>query len=152
MSLAKSFQLAQFMRAVSVKTIEGLSHDQLLAVPDKFNNNILWNVGHLLFYDCQFTYGRCGLEVPLPESYGAVFQHQSSPADWGESPDVDAVVDGFANIYAKIEAAATSGDFERFEPMPFNELEFSTLEEILAFQTAHEGMHLGRIVALKKFL
>lgn len=65
------------------KTLEGLSPEHSQTVPEGFNNNILWQVGHIFVAgDLMYLNGQSNLEVEK-----AFFAPGTKPENWsGEVP------------------------------------------------------------------
>ena len=74
------------IRGYLLGSTKGLSHEQLVVVPEGFSNNILWNVGHAITDNCSMLYPPAGHEFPLPNNYLDWFAPGTSPADWVETP------------------------------------------------------------------
>lgn len=151
METDRAMAFVKLFRGIVLNQIDGLTDEQMLAVPEKLGNNILWNVGHIAYYHCFFTYGRSGQELPLPGEYEELFKGGSSPSDWAEAPSVSSVVDVFKGLCDTFEADQAAGKFENYEGFEvFGGHRLETLTEALVFHSAHEGVHVGRIAAIKK--
>ena len=74
------------VRAYAHSVVDGLSKEQILKVPEGARNNILWNLGHIIFDGCDMIYRPAGLALPLPEELEPLFAAGSSPADWAAPP------------------------------------------------------------------
>lgn len=149
----RQLELLQFFRGMSNKMVDGLSDEQLLKTPEGISNNIAWNIGHILFYECVFLYGQCGQELPVPDSYGPLFKGGSSPTDWTETPDVNELVERYKTQGAQTLADFKAGKFDEFNPMKINDdVTLNTIEEGAAFHLFHEGLHVGRIGTLTKLV
>ena len=153
MDAARQIELLRFFRGVGAGIVEGLDEAQLLTVPDGLSNNIVWNLGHILFYESVFLYAQSGVPQPVPESYGKLFKAGTSPADWDASPDVAEVVERYKTQIDQTASDFETGKFKDFKPMNIRDrLTLGSFEESLAFHCFHEGVHLGRIGALKQLL
>ena len=47
--------------------VSELSSDQLNEIPTEFNNNIIWNLGHLIAAQQRICYIRSGLKINVEE-------------------------------------------------------------------------------------
>lgn len=139
-------------REYFLQHVDGLTHDQLLAVPDRINHNILWNLGHVVYSLYSMAYKPCGLEMPIPDSYEALFSNGSAPNDWPQTPDVDEVL-GHMRDSAKVVAGALSkGTFDGFTQLDLAGTPITNVEQMLGFHLYHEGIHLGMCMELKKLV
>ena len=153
MDAARQVEMLRFFRGLGASTVEGMDEAQLLAVPEGLSNNIVWNLGHVLFYESVFLYGQSGAPEVIPESYGELFKAGTSPADWNAPPDVSEVVERFNTQLDQTVSDFEAGKFDSFKPMKIrDQMTLASLEESLAFHCFHEGVHLGRIGALKQLV
>lgn len=131
----------------------GLSQEQLLTVPRGSNNNILWNIGHVITDQCNMIYTPCGLPSPIPASYNALFDPGTSPADWKSPPDVEEVVRTATDLVHRIESDHTAGRFAFYTPLEFDDgNRLDNFETALSHCNLHEAMHIGTIIALRRAL
>ncbi|MCH8204007.1 MAG: DinB family protein [Candidatus Hydrogenedentes bacterium] len=153
MDAARQIELFRFFRGLGASMLDGLEEAQLLAVPEGLSNNILWNLGHVLFYESVFLYGQSDAPQVLPENYGELFKAGSSPKDWDAPPDVAEVVERYKTQVDQTASDFEAGKFSGFKPMNIrDQVTLGSFEESLAFHCFHEGIHLGRIGALKSLV
>ncbi len=131
--------------------VKGLSSEQLHEVPDGFDNNIAWNVGHLLVVQQRLLYRPCGLPISLAEEMIPLYLPNTSPADWEVEPDAEELVGMLIPQQEKLEADYAAG---LFSENGFNEfttgsgVTLSDIDGALVFNTYHEAQHYGFIQAL----
>ena len=127
------------------KTLEGVSAENLEIVPPGFNNNIHWQVGHLLVTAELFLF--TGQEN-LPANYQEFFGLGSKPANWSDDvPSVATLLEQLNEQHARINAVDVSTfDTKLAKPFIGNE----TVGEMAAMGAFHEAMHLGQIQAIKR--
>ncbi len=153
MEIARKFEMFGFFRGLANGQLEGLSEAQVREVPDGISNNILWNLGHILYYEAVFLYGNSGQPLPVPDSYETFFKAGSSPADWTETPDVAEVVERYKTQAGQSASDFAAGKFDAFKPMKINDqVTLDSLEEALTFHVFHEGVHVGRMGTLAKLV
>jgi hypothetical protein len=147
-SLLKSARVA---RGYMHKRVEGLSRDQLLAVPAGAENNILWNLGHIVLSNYRLVYRPCGAAVPVASAWEGWFLPGTSPANWGGTPpSVDEVLAEFHAQVDRIQADYRKGAFKAYKPFQLKSgSSLESLDEALAFNLMHEGIHIGAIIALR---
>ncbi len=139
------------VRSFVLHAVEGLSDEQLRVIPNGFRNNILWNLGHIVVIQCALLYLPCRRPLPVPEWFHSCFYDGTSPADWSEPPDSEAVLGTLRTLNETLLADLKEGVFqsyERFELMPGFSL--ADVEHGITFHAIHEGIHLGIIMSLRK--
>ena len=153
MDAARQIELLQFFRVLGGGILKDMDEAQLLAVPGGMSNNIVWNIGHVLFYESVFLYEQSGLPHVVPDSYGDLFKAGTSPADWSAPPDVAEVLERYKTQADQTASDFEAGKFKEFKAMNIrDQFTLGNLEESLVFHCFHEGMHFGRIGALKSLV
>ncbi len=131
--------------------IEELSAEQLQAMPTGFDNNIAWNVGHLLVVQQRILYARCGLPVSVDEDMVPLYLPGTSPADWETEPDAEALVAGLLPQQAQLEEDYGAGRFDEAEFEAFTTgsgMQIGSLDDAFSFNLYHESQHYGFMLAL----
>ena len=139
------------IRTSIVAAVEGLSARQLHEIPAGFDNNIAWNVGHLLVVQQRLLYRPSGLPISLAEEMIPLYLPNTSPADWEAEPNAEALVAMLMPQQEQLEADYAAG---RFSENGFSEfttgsgVTLSDIDGALVFNTYHEAQHFGFIQAL----
>ncbi|MEM1118077.1 MAG: DinB family protein [Bacteroidota bacterium] len=145
-------QIRQTRRFLDTLTSR-LGDDALVQVPDGFSNNVLWNVGHVVVTLELLTYGLAGLDLGVPASMVAAFRKGTSPADWDETPDPEAVRHYLHASPDRIEADLRDGRFEAFREYKTTPgVVLASVDDAISFDLYHEGLHLGAVLALRKLV
>jgi len=129
-----------------------MSLDDLNAIPKGFNNNIIWNIGHILVTQQLLAYKLSGLPMMVSESLIAKYMKDTKPEDDVSQTEVDEIKE---LLFATIEK--TKADYNNNAFNNFNTYTVSTtgntltnIDESFEFILFHEGMHLGYIMALSR--
>ena len=153
MELPLAFKTFRITRHHMLCELEGLSHEEMLVVPEGREDNVLWNVGHLLCSISRLCYVFSGHPLPIPERYLELFGKGTSARNWTEDPDPAEVLERFTALPAQIEADYLAGRFKDYTPLQITPGDtIASVEEAVAFHCFHEGLHIGMIIALKETL
>ncbi len=131
--------------------VEGLSAEQLHAIPDRFDNNIAWNLGHIMVVQQRLLYGSSGLPLSVSDEMIPMYLPNTSPADWESKPNARALVAMLMPQQEQLEDDYAGGRFSENEFSAFTTrsgLSLNDLGAALAFNTYHESQHYGFILAL----
>lgn len=146
----------QKTRKTVVDAVANLTEAQLLAMPEGFDNNILWNVGHMIVVRQALVYGRSGLDPLIDlEAMQADFWPNTSPAGWEATPDITAVLAMLANHSNQFAADIAAGKFADVVYQPRTSgsgVHVETVAEVVHYNNYHEGLHLGAILALRNLV
>ncbi len=137
-----------------LKLIEGLNLEQLNKVPRGFNNNIIWNMGHLIAAQQGICYKRCGLELKIDDGFFLAYKPDTKP---------EGIVDenGVENIKSLLFSTIEQFDIDYNEALFAGKyptfatrygIELSSIDDAINFLPFHEGLHIGCIIALKKMV
>lgn len=141
------------MRIYSHQILEGLTSAQMNRVPDGAANNILWNIGHVCTDQINMLYAPAGLPSPLPEEFHAWFDPGTSPKDWKNEPPLAAVLTASRELNTNVVQDYEGRRFRDFTPYSLTEgYSIDSIEEAMAYHTIHEGMHIGIILTLRRFV
>ena len=131
----------------------GLAIEQLNAIPDGFRNNLIWNYGHVIVTQQLLCYGLSGQKTFVDKSLIESYRKGTAPDGFVDQVAFEelqtlstAALDQFQNDYVQ-------GVFQDFKLYPTSfGVELSRIEEAFQFNLAHEAMHLGTMLAIKKLV
>ncbi|MFH6943511.1 DinB family protein [Flavobacterium aquidurense] len=133
--------------------IKDLSIEQLNEVPEGFNNNIIWNLGHLMTAQQGLCYLQAGLNAVVDEKYFIDYKPESKPESFIDSTDVKKIKEVFISVLDKLETDYDQNIFKNYSPFttPYG-IELTKIDDVLTFILYHEGLHTGYIMAMKHLL
>jgi len=139
-------------RKQSTQFIAALPEDQLFRVPNGFNNHIAWNAAHAVAVQQLLHYKRSGLEMYLAPELAARYSRGTGPADG--TPETFKEVMAFAlEAPDLLRADYAAGRFESYTPYEtIAKISLSSIEDSIAFNNFHEGVHLGYMLAQRRAL
>ncbi|TCM95887.1 DinB family protein [Paenibacillus sp. BK033] len=144
-----------FVRQVTLNAVRGLPEAVLDVVPEGFNNNMRWNLGHIYVVQERFAFHFAGEPVLLPDSFERWFAKGTKPGDWQEEqlPKLDTLLELLAAQPIRI-AEKLHDRLEEQTAMPFTTgtgVPLHTVGEFLSYTLYHEGIHFNSISLLKRF-
>lgn len=141
------------MRIYAHQLLEGLTSEQLMVVPNGAANSILWNVGHVCTDQVNMLYAPAGLPSPLPDEFHEWFDPGTTPTEWGVEPPLQAVLTASRELNTTVVRDYEGRKFRDFTPYSLTEgYSVDSIEEAIAYHTIHEGMHIGVILTLRRFV
>jgi hypothetical protein len=141
-------------RAYLFALLEGLSNEQLNAIPEGFSNNIIWNVAHLIAAQQGICYRRAGLPlVVVDEAFFEAYKPGTRPKGTVTDEEIARIKALSAATIDRFEADYNQGTFANYTPWTTRYgVELSTIDDAMQFILYHEGTHTGYIMALKRML
>jgi len=148
-----SFYILRHLRNAILSFTETLTLEQLNKIPQGFNNNVIWNLSHLVAVDQRIVYIRSGLTTPVSGDFIWRYQKGTKPEAFVEQREVNEIRELLLWSIDQMVTDYNEKKFVSYEEWvtPYGNT-VSTIEEALAFLPFHEGLHRGAIIALKKFL
>jgi hypothetical protein len=144
----------QWIRNNSIKLGESVDDAALLEVPKGFNNNILWNLGHLFVATENLLFKASGRETHFPEDYPEAFGGGTSPKTWTtEPPTKEEILSELADQIKRI-TETFEGHLDDALPKELNiaSIEMKTVGDLLEFTTLHETIHFTTIKLYNQLL
>ncbi len=131
--------------------LSDLSTEAVNYIPDGFNNNIVWNYAHCIVTQQLLTYGRAGLELTLPKQMVDAFRKGSRPVRVYTKADIEHFKQLAVATLDQFEADYQAGKFQTYEAYETSYgLTLPSLEQAIAFNNVHEGLHFGYAMSLRK--
>lgn len=133
--------------------MDSYSLDAMNSVPAGFKNTIFWNIAHVVVTQQLLMYNLCGLSMLTDDTLVATYRKGTRP----EAPATETERDHVQELlFSTLEKARTDIANSAFQPLESYQTStgfvINSLEDAVAFNTFHEGVHLGYVLALKKAL
>ena len=151
--MQKHFEILKLSRQYIFKNIETLSIEQLNKIPDGFKNNIVWNIAHLVVTQQLLCYKLSGLKCAVSEEMITKFQNGTVPLEAVSQEEFKSISAKFLSLPGILEEDFNKGIFKKYNEYTLSvELTLNSIEDGIAFNTYHEGIHLGIILQLLKLV
>ena len=125
--------------------------EQLLKIPNGYRNNIWWNIAHTVVTQQLLMYGRSKLPMMVDSALVEKFRKGTVPDGTATEEEIAAVT---ACLFTTIETAQKdykAGVFKDYEAFTTSsKVEVKSIDDALAFNVFHEGLHMGVILSLLK--
>lgn len=152
-NMESSFASLVIVRKLMAQTIANLSPEQLYAIPQGFSNNLIWNLAHAQVTLELLSTGLCGLPLSLDQSFVDRFRKGSQPPITIGTADIALVMELMHSQPERFREEYASGKFQGFKPYQTSTgMMLSKIEDAIAFIPVHEGIHLGLMMNIKKFV
>jgi hypothetical protein len=149
--MEKQFEILRKTRQFLISLIDGLSLEQLNKIPQGFNNNIIWNAGHIIAAQQGICYRRAGLPLVIDDALFEKYKPESKP----QAPVNEA---GVAQIKELV--LTTIDDLQRdYESHKFSAypawttrygVEINSIDDAVSFLSFHDGLHIGYAMAQRR--
>ncbi|MBB3698249.1 DinB family protein [Flammeovirga yaeyamensis] len=138
---------------ILAKFIDGYSLEQLNKIPDGFRNNLIWNIGHVLVAQEGLIYKSSNLPVHVSKELIDKYTVGSVPDGKATQEEVDEIKKLLFSTLDQLEQDLNNDVFKEYhERKTKTGFTISNLNDALVFTNFHEGIHLGVMLSIKKFL
>jgi len=131
--------------------LKNTPREDLLKIPEGFNNNIWWNIAHIVATQQGLMYGLSGNKTKMAPELIAQFKKGTKPDGTATDEDIQAVK---SLIFTTAEDAIVdyeNGLFDSFKEYTTSaNVTLGSIDEAISFNMYHEGLHLGSILALMR--
>lgn len=140
-------------RRFLLNQIDGLTPEQLNKIPEGYNNNIIWNVAHLIAATQSLCYVRAGLPVTVDDRYVSPFMPGTKPARFIDEPEIDVIKALSIASIDRLQVDVEEELFINYSPSTvipkIYGVDVNTIHDAIDFLLYHEGFHTGYVRSLK---
>ncbi len=148
-----TIEITRVNRRILEKMLDNYSLEQLNKVPEGFNNNLIWNIAHVVVTQQLLVYKLSGLPMMIDDKMVNTYKKGTKTEGAVTQQEVDKVRGLLFSTLDQTEKDLKTGVFKSFNEYPTSTgFVLKSLEDAMHFNNFHEGIHLGYILALKKSL
>ena len=148
-----TFDISRTSRRMIAPFLENYTLEQLNTIPEGFSNNLIWNIAHIVVTQQLLVYKFSGLPMMISDELVEKYRKGTKPEHIATQAEVDEIKD---LLFATIDQ--TEADFEKKIFKNFAEYPTSTgfvlksAVDAMVFNNFHEGLHLGILMSIRKFI
>lgn len=147
------FDITRLSRKIVAEYLENYTLEQLNKVPEGFNNNLIWNIGHIVVVQQMLVYNLSGLPMMVSQEMVAKYKRGSKPEAHVSQSEVDEIRSLLFETINQTKADFNSKIFKNYtEFTTLSGFTMRNVEDALAFNYYHEAMHIGMMMSIRKFI
>lgn len=140
-------------RNLYLKFLENYTLEQLNTIPEGFNNNLIWNIGHIIVAQQRLIYSASGLPMYIPDELLDVYKPGTKPTAITSQKEVDELKILLISLVEKAKVDFAEGKFVSYkEYTTATGFHLASIEDAIEFNNFHEGLHLGYMMSMRKFV
>jgi DinB superfamily len=151
--MTKQIETIRKTRSFMLEQLKDLSAEHFNKIPEGFNNNIIWNLGHMIAAQQGICYKRAGLPTLISGDFWERFRSGSKPEGIISDDQIAHIkqllfitLDQFEIDYNKQIFGNYSSWSTRYG------VELASIDNSIEFLPFHEGLHSGTITAIKRLV
>ncbi len=151
--MKSTFKIWKTNRNLYLEYFDKYTLEQLNEIPNGFSNNLIWNIGHVIVAHQVLIYKSSNLQGYISEQLLKLYKPGTKPTGETSENEVNELKELLISLIEKMESDFYNGEFNiynaRTTSMGFH---LGTLKEALEYNNYHEGLHLGYMMNIRKFL
>ncbi len=130
-----------------------LTLEEINRIPAGFNNNIAWNLGHLVASQQILCYKLSGLPMHISSDFAVSYGKGSKPEGPLSQENLNEITSNIVDHISTLESDLKENKFTDFNSYQTSYgIRLENISETLQFMKMHEALHLGYIMAQKRAL
>ena len=151
--MEQTFGITAQSRETLLQYQENHTPEQLNKVPAGFNNNLIWNIIHIVVVQQMLVYNLSGLPMMIPAKWIDKYKRGTKPeADVG-AEEIELVKKMLFDTIAKTQKDYADGVFKEYRSFTtMIGFKIDAVEDAINFNNYHEGVHTGVMMSIRKLL
>ncbi|WP_281227480.1 DinB family protein [Flavobacterium aquiphilum] len=148
-----TFEVARTARRMLNSYFENYSLEQLNKIPEGFNNSLFWNIAHVVVTQQLLVYKLSGLPMAVSDELVEKYRKGTKPEQDATQEEVDLIKSLVFNTVDQLEADYNNGVFKNYQEYPTSTgFILKSAKGAIDFNNFHEGLHLGVLMSIRKYV
>ena len=140
-------------RSMVSKFLENYTLEQLNKIPEGFSNNLIWNIAHIIVTQQLLVYKLSGLPMMISDELVEKYKKGSKPDQFVSQAEVDEIKSLLIKTIEKTKVDFDNEIFKNYHEYPTSTgFILKSAGSAMAFNSFHEGLHLGIMMSIRKFI
>ena len=148
-----TFKILKTNRNIYLKFLDDYSLEQLNTIPQGFSNNLIWNIGHIVVAQQGLVYRLSGLPTNISAEMTEKYKNGSRPDGKTTQEEVNEIRALLTFLPQQTKVDYEAGKFQQFiEYQTQTGFHLGSFKDAMEFNNYHEGLHLGFMMQIRKFI
>jgi hypothetical protein len=140
-------------RNIIAKILESHTVEQLNKIPEGFSNNLIWNIAHVVVTQQLLVYKLSGLQTMVSDQMIEKYKKGTRPEHDVTQAEVNEIKFLLFTTIEKTKEDYESSVFKNYQEYPTSTgFVLKNVEDALMFNNFHEGIHIGVMMSLRKYI
>ena len=151
--MESTFKIWETTRKILLGYLEKYSLEQLNTLPDGFSNNLIWNIGHVIAVQQRLVYMGSGLPLNIPMELFDQYKPGTKPSTADSRETVETLKNLLLSLMYKTKIDYANGIFVTYKEFTTSTgFHIASIQDALEFNNYHEGLHIGFMMNIRKFI
>ena len=149
----QTFDIAKASRKVLSQFLENYTLEQLNKMAPGFNNNLIWNIAHIVVTQQRLVYKFSGVPMIISDELFEKYKGGTKPSHDVRQAEVDEIRSLLFETIDQTEADFNNKFFKNYQEYTASiGVNIKNIEGALSFNNYHEALHMGVIMSIRKFV
>mgnify|MGYP003582319959 FL=1 len=149
----QTFDIAKASRKVLSQFLENYTLEQLNKMAPGFNNNLIWNIAHIVVTQQRLVYKFSGVPMIISDELFEKYKGGTKPSHDVRQAEVDEIRSLLFETIDQTEADFNNKFFKNYQEYTASiGVTIKNIEGALSFNNYHEALHMGVIMSIRKFV
>ena len=151
--MEQNFDIARTARTMALQYLENYSVEQLNTVPAGFSNNLIWNIAHIVVTQQLLVYKSSGLPMLISDDLVEKYRKGATVNGLATAEEIEVLKSLLTQTIDQTQKDFDAGVFKNYTEYPTSTgFVIKSIEDAIAFNNFHEGLHIGIMMRVKKGL
>ncbi|MEJ5994194.1 DinB family protein [Pedobacter sp. Du54] len=153
--MQKIIEVIKACRTKWLTMLDTLTIEQLNTIPTGFNNNLAWQIGHVIVSQQILCYRLAGQKFVINEDLIDRYKNGSRPEGSINEEEINLLKGYMLSTIDQLEIDLENGVFDNYTPYTVSTYAGFTLNSVkdaLTFIVSHDGLHYGCSLMMKKLV
>jgi hypothetical protein len=149
--MTKQIETVKKSRVLLLEGVKDLTVEQLNKIPSGFNNNIIWNLGHIIAVQQGMCYKKAGATPLISDDFWERFRPGSRPEGTIGASEIENIKRMFLSSIDQLEIDYGTPIFDNYTAWTNRfSTKIASINDAISFIPFHEELHSGVIMAIKR--
>lgn len=149
----QTFTITKTSRKALSHFLDIISLEQLNKIPEGFNNNIIWNIAHIIVVQQMLAYKLSGFPMLISDEMVTKYMRGTKPTHDVMQSEIDEIQTLLFKTINKTEEDYNAGIFINYQEFSsLSGFTMKNIEDALSFNYYHEAVHTGMVMSLMKLV
>ena len=149
----QTFEITRTSRKIVSQFLENHTLEQLNKIPEGFKNNIIWNIAHIIVTQQLLVYKFSGLPMMVSDELVQKYMKGTKPEHNATQAEVDEIKTLLSKTIDQTKVDFDNKIFKNYQEYPTSTgFVLKDVEGAMVFNNFHEGLHIGIMMGLRKFI
>lgn len=147
------FKITRTSRTILSQFLDKYTLEQLNTIPEGFSNNLIWNIAHVVVVQQMLTYKLSGLPMMISDEMVDKYKKGEKPSHLVGQAEIDEIRSLLVSTIDKTEKDFEANVFKNYQEYPTSTgFVIKSATDAMAFNYFHEGLHIGIMMSIRKFV